>query len=595
MRRLADIRQHLESSLAALCAVLLAILLMLVLTAVVLRYFFATALIGADELAIWLHVALIGLGAPLMVSGPLGMRMDILVERLPPKGQAGALILADSFTLLAALILAVGGAGIAQNLGGLSPSLGVPEWVRFALPAVGGGLTAVVLVLHRIEEKQLLQLTAALGLTALLYYGCLTGTVTTDLSPSLIAGIIALVGMLTAAPIAHVMLACAFLALPFGASMPEPAIAASTVAGMSKFLLLAIPFFLLAGGIFALSDLARTLIRFAGTLVGHWRGGLAQTTLLTSVLFSGASGSSIANAAFMATSMSPALIARGYAPTQAGAIIASTAVLDNIIPPSIAFLILAAATNLSVGKLLTGGFVAGAILTLALTLAIRFTAREAPGPRASAADRWRAAWGAAPALGLGVVVVAGIRLGLVTTTEAAALAAGYTILAGLRSKVGIAGLRTAFVDAGANAAAIGLLIGAASPLAFLIAVDDIAALTTKAVEALGAGPIGTMLLANLILLAAGLALDTGVSILLLAPILVPIVAAAGIDPIHFGVILVVNLMIGGLTPPVGILVYVVGGVMRLPITAIFRAVMPFLAALLVALAVLCAAALLPVI
>jgi tripartite ATP-independent transporter DctM subunit len=244
---------------------------------------------------------------------------------------------------------------------------------------------------------------------------------------------------------------------------------------------------------------------------------------------------------------------------------------------------------------LTGGFVAGAILTLALALAIRLTAREAPGPRASGADRWRAAWGAAPALGLGVVVVAGIRFGLVTTTEAAALAAGYTILASLKSKVGLVGLRTAFLDAGSNAAAIGLLIGAASPLAFLIAVDDIAALTTKAVEALGAGPVGTLLLANLILLVAGLALDTGVSILLLAPILVPIVAAAGIDPIHFGVILVVNQMIGGLTPPVGILVYVVGGVMRLPITAIFRAVLPFLAALLAALAVLCAAALLPVI
>ena len=140
------------------------------------------------------------------------------------------------------------------------------------------------------------------------------------------------------------------LAVPFGALLPEPALVQNTVVGVSKFLLLAIPFFLLAGGLLTEGGLADRLVRFAATLVGHMRGGLAQTALVSSAMFSGASGSSVANAAFGAKVMVPALVSHGYGLPRAAAIVAATAMLDNIIPPSIAFLILATATNLSVGR-----------------------------------------------------------------------------------------------------------------------------------------------------------------------------------------------------------------------------------------------------
>jgi tripartite ATP-independent transporter DctM subunit len=337
-------------------------------------------------------------------------------------------------------------------------------------------------------------------------------------------------------------------------------------------------------------------VRLAASLVGHRRAGLGQTALLTSVLFSGASGSSIANAAFGATTFFPQLVRSGYRREQAGAIVAATSVLDNVIPPSIAFLILAAATDLSVGALLVGGIYAGPLMAFCLAVATHFANRQMePAPAATRGERGRAFVSAIPALGLVMVVVAGIRFGVVTTTEAAALAAGYALvlalLAGRGEGAGMRGAISAFRQSAAEAAAVGLLIGAAGPFTFLLAVDDVASLVTSAVTALGDNPIAVLLLCNLVLLAAGLVLDIGAAILLLGPILLPAVIAAGIDPIHFGVILVVNLMIGGLTPPVGILVFVVSGVTGVDATRLFRAVLPYLAALLVALFFLCLAAL----
>lgn len=566
-------------------------LLGVVLTVVVLRYGFGGGFLGSDELAVWLNVALVAAGAPLAINSALAMRLDVFTRRMPAWGQGVAAILADAFVLVAGLVLVMGGAEIGWLLGGVSPMLGIPEWIRFALLGGGGALTLVALLLQRLAERRGPRLIAALAIAVMVYGAAAALQFASTWPPSLVLGLIALAGLIVAAPLPHAFLAAAYLAIPFGSSMPEPAMVASVVSGMSKYLLLAIPFFLLAGGLLTASGVADQFVRFAAAMVGHRRGGLAQTTLLSSVLFSGASGSSVANAAFGATTFQPELVKRGYPPAQAGAIVAATSVLDNVIPPSIAFLILAAATNLSVGKLLVGGFVAGAVMAVALAVAIRLTARaEGLAPPATSRERWRAAGGAIPAFGLGIIVVAGIRFGIVTTTEAAALAALYTLGLGLFGRLGASGLYQAFRQAGAEAAAIGLLIGTAAPFAFLLAVDDISGLVANLAAGFGGGPFAVLLFANLLLIVAGLVLDIGAAILLFGPLLMPIAIAAGIDPIHFGVILVVNLMIGGLTPPVGMLVYVVSGVTRLPAAALFRAILPYLAALLLSLAVLSAGA-----
>nr|WP_269456152.1 TRAP transporter large permease subunit [Rhizobium quercicola] len=582
----------LDRLLGSLAGLVLATMLVVVLAGVVLRYGFKTGLMGAEDLGIWLHIALIALGAPLALNGPLAMRLDILVSRLPPLPQRLAGIGADGVSVLAGLVLVFGAGAVMEMVGGTSPTLGVPEALRFGLPLLGGAALLARLVLCRIAEGDIARALAGpvLGVTVYLLVGHLV--IETSWPPSVWMALVAGLGLVLSAPLAHAFLAAAAVAIAFGSSLPAPAILSTTVAGLSKFLLLAVPFFLLTGALLTASGAADRLVRFAASLVGHRRAGLAQTVLLTGVLFSGASGSSVANAAFGAATFQPELVRHGYPPAQAGAIVAATSVLDNVIPPSIAFLLLAAATNLSIGALLTGGFVAGGLMALCLAVAIALTAGDhGRMPRVGRDVQLRAALSAVPAFGLGLIVVFGIRIGVVTTTEAAALAAAYTLLLALMARRGVPGLFGVFRQAAVEVSAIGLLIGTAAPFAFLLAVDDIAGVMQSVVTLLGGSALAVLLLSNLVLLALGLILDIGAAILLIGPVLLPAAVAAGIDPVHFGVILVVNLMIHGLTPPLGLLVYVVSGVTGVPASALFRAVLPYLGALLVALFILSALAL----
>ena len=592
-RRLARALAGIEAVLQSLGATILAGLFLVVMAAVIRRYVLGGGFVWSDELAIWLHVALIAVGAPLAVTGALSMRLDVLVGLLPPGGRRLADALAGGISVMGALVLAVGGANVALLVGGTSTVLGLPEWLRFAVFALGGGLTVLVLALRAALDRGWLDALAGLVL-GLAFYGL--AQLSTGLflaTPSLAAALLAATGLLLGAPLPLTLLAGASISGAFGGLLPEPAIVQNTVAGVSKFLLLAIPFFLLAGALLTSGGLAERLVRFAAALVGHRRAGLAQTALVSSVLFSGASGSSVANAAFGAKVMAPTLVARGYPPAHAAAIVAGVSMLDNIIPPSIAFLLLATATNLSVGALLVGGFVAGGVLAVALSIGIHLTVRHVveAEPKASPRERASSLIGALPAIGLGVVVVVGIRFGVVTVTEASALAVSYALvtcllLRSLNTRSVLAALRSTATEA----SAIGLLIGASAPFAFLLALDRVSDGMAGLVTALGGGPYAVMLLSNLVLLVAGLFLDIGAAILLLAPLLLPVAIAAGLDPIQFGVILVVNLMIHGLTPPLGILVYVVSGIMRVPTGAVFRAVLPLLGVLLAALAVLSLAA-----
>jgi tripartite ATP-independent transporter DctM subunit len=582
----------LQAALDFVASFIFATMLVIVLANVILRYFFQTGIVGAEDLGIWLHIALIATAAPLGLHSALSMRLDVVVSRLPERGKYLAGIGADGVSVLAALILVFGASDIVSMLGGVSPSLGIPEWIRFGFLGAGGALTLAVLVLHRLSQGKLAQLVASLVAGLAVYLAIPLFSIETTWPPSLFLALAAAAGLLFAAPLAHAFLAAAYIALAFGSSLPEQAIVSTTVTGMSKFLLLAIPFFLLTGGLLTASGAAQNLVRFAASLVGHRRGGLAQTVLLTSVLFSGASGSSVANAAFGASTFQPELVKHGYPPAQAGAIIAATSVLDNVIPPSIAFLILAAATNLSIGSLLVGGFFAGGLMAACLAVAIHLTVRRrATQAPATSRQRWQAAASAIPAFGLGVIVVVGIRIGIVTTTEAAALAALYTLLLVLFSKGRTASVSVVFRQAATETAAIGLLIGSAAPFAFLLAVDDVSGLVSRAVNVLGGSAFTVLVLTNIVLLIVGLVLDIGAAILLLGPILLPSAIAAGIDPTEFGVILVVNLMIHGLTPPIGMLIFVVSGVTGVPASALFKAVVPYLAALLVSLAILSAYAL----
>ena len=287
------------------------------MAAVIRRYGFGGGFVWSDELAIWLNVALVAVGAPLAATSALAMRLDVVVRRLPARGRRIAAVLADAVAVHGSLVLALGGAAVAGLVGGTSTVLGLPEALRFAAFSLGGGLTVLVVLARAALERGAPASLAsgALGLVLYLLAQQATGLLVDP--PSLVAGIVAALGLVLGAPLPLAFLAAVSATGPFGGLLPEPAIVQNAVSGVSKFLLLAIPFFLLAGELLTAGGLAERLVRFAASLVGHWRAGLAQTTLVSSVLFSGASGSSVANAAFGAKVMAPALVARGY-PKAAG-------------------------------------------------------------------------------------------------------------------------------------------------------------------------------------------------------------------------------------------------------------------------------------
>ncbi|MDR0578164.1 MAG: TRAP transporter large permease subunit [Candidatus Accumulibacter sp.] len=576
-----------EGILGFVCGALLAALLAAIGLATLFRYAGAGGLAGMEELADWLLPALSAAGLPLALRGPLAMRLDVFGARLPARWSAPREAAAETMTLLSCLALSFGALEAAALLGGVSPLLGLPGRARPLTLAAGGALCLAALALRAVAERRFRAFAITLCAAAGLYRAVHVLDFATPWPPSLSLGLAAALGLVLGTPLPHAFIAASVLVLPFGSLLPEPAVIGALVSGMSRYLLLAIPFFLLAGEWLAVSGLAADLARFAGSLVGHRRGGMAQTVLLTGVLFSGASGSSVANAAFGAATFIPQLTARGYRPERAAAIVAAVATLDNVIPPSIAFLILAAAANLSIGALLAGGFLAGGVMALALALAIHLTADDSTRqPRAPAGDRWRYGLRAIPAFGLGVVVVAGIRLGVVSPTEAAALAALYTLAGALARKRPPKAVIGALRDAAVETAAILLLIGSAAPFASLMATDGVARTLAAAIRDFGANPCVVMFALNAALLLAGLVLDIGAGILLFAPVFLPAAVAAGIDPVHFGVILVVNLMIGGITPPVGILAQVTAGAGNVPAAALFRAVKPYFLALIGALACL---------
>lgn len=571
----------LERALHAACGIVLALALALVFATTLQRYALSSGYLGAEEAATWLLLLVACLGFPLVADGPLAMRVELYAPAPGGRGEALRAALAEAFVLAACLALALAGAKAALAVGGTSPLLGLGEWLRPAALAASGAAAFVLraLVLAGQGRARRLLASAAMALAAL---ALVAAGPALPAPPSLAAVAAIGLGIAVAAPLPHVFALASYLALAFGSPLVEPALALSALDGIGRHVLLAIPFFLLAGGLLIVSGLADDLVRLAAALVGRRRGGLGQTLLATSVMFSGISGSSIANAAFSSRTFLGPLVANGYAPERAGALIAATAVLDNIIPFSIAFLILSAATGLPVGPLFVGGLAAGLFLAAALAFAIHATAGGLPAPAPPAAPRARLALRALPVLGLALVVTAGIRLGIVTPTEAAGLAAAYMVAATLAARRG-GGMAAAFCRAGAEAAAILMLIGAAAPLAFLLAAGGVAQAAAGLALSLGNDPFAVMLAANLLLLVVGLALDIGAAILLFAPLLLPVAVASGIDPVHFGVVLVVNLMIGGLTPPVGILVQVVAATAGLSAARLFSAVLPYLAALLAAL------------
>ncbi|WP_296271263.1 C4-dicarboxylate TRAP transporter large permease protein DctM [Pseudomonas sp. UBA6323] len=347
------------------------------------------------------------------------------------------------------------------------------------------------------------------------------------------------------------------------------------------YTLLAIPFFLLSGAFMTTGGVARRLIDFANACVGHIRGGLAIGAVLACMLFAALSGSSPATVAAVGSIAIAGMVRSGYPQAFGAGIVCNAGTLGILIPPSIVMVVYAAATEQSVGKLFMAGVIPGVMLGLALMIAIYIVARikKLPAlPRASFREWLRSAREAFWGLLLMVIILGGIYTGMFTPTEAAAVAAVYAGFVALfvYKDLTIRECPKVLLESGKLTIMLMFIIANAMLFAHVLTTEQIPQQITAWVVELGLQPWQFLLVVNIVLLIAGAFMEPSAIILILAPILFPIAMQLGIDPIHLGIIMVVNMEIGLITPPVGLNLFVTSAVTGMPLTSVIKAALPWL-------------------
>ena len=354
---------------------------------------------------------------------------------------------------------------------------------------------------------------------------------------------------------------------------------------MQVYPLLAIPFFILAGTLMNSGGVARRMIDFADALVGHLHGGLAMASVLACMLFAAVSGSSPATVVAIGSIVIAGMINLGYSREFAAGVICNAGTLGILIPPSIVLVVYGAATETSIGKLFIAGILPGVILTAIMVIAIFLIARHRGIPR----QPWRgwrrvfssgrrAAWGMA----LVVIIMGGIYSGAFTPTEAAAVSAVYALMVAVyvHRDIRWRDVPAAFVESARVTAMLMFIIANAYLFAFVLTTEQIPQVTSQAIIDMGLPPWAFLLVVNVLLLVAGNFMEPSSVILILAPIVFPIAMSMGIDPVHLGIIMVVNLEIGMVTPPVGLNLFVTAGVAKMSIEEVILAALPWLMILL---------------
>ncbi|WP_029918186.1 TRAP transporter large permease subunit [Pelobacter seleniigenes] len=389
-------------------------------------------------------------------------------------------------------------------------------------------------------------------------------------------------------PIAFALLACGIVLMIHLDFFDAQIVAQNLIHGADSFPLLAVPFFLLAGEVMNVGGLSKRIVNVAITLVGHVRGGLGFVAILASVLLAALSGSAVADAAALASLLVPMMVRAGHSKERSCGLIASGGIIAPVIPPSIGFIVFGVASELSISKLFMAGIVPGILMALFLCIAWWLTCRKdnvEPAPRKSGKEILHAVLDSFWALLLPFIIIFGLKFGIFTPTEAAVVVAVYALFVALfiYKELKFNQLYDVFVTAAKTTSVVIFLVGAALVSSWMITVGDVPG---QVVKMLGPFLEHKFLLLSVIMLlivAVGTCMDMTPSILILTPVLMPIIVKAGINPIYFGVLFIINTSIGLITPPVGTVLNVVAGVGKVSMDDLVKGIWPFILAELLAL------------
>jgi len=353
------------------------------------------------------------------------------------------------------------------------------------------------------------------------------------------------------------------------------------VSGVDSAALVAVPLFVLAGEIMNHGGLTRRLIDWASAMVGHLRGSLSQVSMMTNLVMAGISGSAIADATATGSLLIPAMKREGYKPGYAAAVIAAGAMLGPILPPSIPMIVYAVIANVSIARLFLAGIVPGMMLFfgyVAICVVIARRRGYLAKPRATFRERLGSTRIAIWALMVPILILLGIRSGVITETEAAGVICVYALVVGIfiYRDLKIRELGEVFYSAGKISAVILFLLAAAGPFAWLMSESHIAAKISQAILGISSEPLVVLLVVNVMLLAVGMVFEPLPALVMFVPTLIPIQAQLGIDPIHFATVVILNLMIGMLHPPVGLLILVTSAIGRVKLWSVAVETLPFL-------------------
>ena len=392
-------------------------------------------------------------------------------------------------------------------------------------------------------------------------------------------------------PIAFALMVCGIALMLHMNMFDAQLIAQNTIDGADNFVLMAVPFFMLAGELMNAGGLSRRIVNLAMALVGHIRGGLGYVAVIAAIIMASLSGSAAADTAALGVLLIPMMRQAGYSVPRSAGLIAAGGIIAPVIPPSIAFVMFGVIAQVSITKLFMAGIVPGIMMGVSILIAWAWVIRKdklEARPRQSLGQVWAAVVDGVWALVMPLIIIFGLKMGVFTPTEAAVVAAVYALFVGMfvYKEIKVGDLYGLLLNAGKISAVVMLLAGAAMVSSWLITVADLPGQLADMLRPFMDNKILLMVMIMIVVVVVGTAMDMTPTILILTPVLMPVIKQAGIDPIYFGVIFIINNAIGLITPPVGTTLNVICGVAKIKMDEVIVGVMPFMIAELVVLALL---------